>query len=95
MLEAAQIVASLNQQVAMAVAIIFGLGGFGTAIAFGFLGAKFLESAARQPETASMLQTKFFLIAAFLEAMTIIGVVIALYVTFANPFLSSLQPYLS
>lgn len=76
---------------AIAVAIIIGLGALGTGIGFGLLGGKFLEGAARQPEMAPMLQTKMFVVAALLDAVSMIGVGIALFFTFANPFLSQIQ----
>ncbi|WP_115720504.1 F0F1 ATP synthase subunit C [Gallaecimonas mangrovi] len=73
---------------AIAVALLIGLGALGTAIGFGLLGGKFLESAARQPELAPMLQVKMFIVAGLLDAVTMIGVGLALYFTFANPFLA-------
>lgn len=71
---------------AIAVAIIVGLCALGTAIGFAMLGGKFLEGAARQPEMAPMLQVKMFIIAGLLDAVPMIGIVIALLFTFANPF---------
>ena len=71
---------------AIAVAIIVGLCALGTAIGFAMLGGKFLEGAARQPEMAPMLQVKMFIIAGLLDAVPMIGIVIALLSTFANPF---------
>ncbi|WP_406665307.1 F0F1 ATP synthase subunit C [Gallaecimonas sp. GXIMD1310] len=73
---------------AIAVALLIGMGALGTAIGFGLLGGKFLESAARQPELAPMLQVKMFIVAGLLDAVTMIGVGLALFFTFANPFLS-------
>lgn len=78
--------ASIQGTTAIAVAIIIGLGAIGTAIGFGLLGGKFLEGAARQPEMAPMLQVKMFIMAGLLDAVTMIGVGIALYFTFVNPF---------
>ncbi|HGF7521407.1 TPA: F0F1 ATP synthase subunit C [Vibrio cholerae] len=75
---------------AIAVAIIVGLCAVGTAIGFAVLGGKFLEGAARQPEMAPMLQVKMFIIAGLLDAVPIIGIVIALLFTFANPFVGQL-----
>jgi F-type H+-transporting ATPase subunit c len=60
----------------------------GTAIGFGLLGGKFLEGAARQPELVPMLQVKMFIVAGLLDAVTMIGVGLALFFTFANPFLT-------
>ena len=75
---------------AIAVGIIVGLASLGTAIGFALLGGKFLEGAARQPEMAPMLQVKMFIIAGLLDAVPMIGIVIALLFTFANPFVSQL-----
>jgi F-type H+-transporting ATPase subunit c len=73
---------------AIAVALLIGLGALGTAIGFGLLGGKFLEGAARQPEMVPMLQVKMFIVAGLLDAVTMIGVGIALFFTFANPFIA-------
>ena len=71
----------------IAVALLIGLGALGTAIGFGLLGGKFLEGSARQPELAPMLQVKMFIVAGLLDAVTMIGVAIALFLLFANPFI--------
>ncbi|HAS64398.1 MAG TPA: F0F1 ATP synthase subunit C [Vibrio sp.] len=75
---------------AIAVGLIVGLASLGTAIGFAILGGKFLEGAARQPEMAPMLQVKMFIIAGLLDAVPMIGIVIALLFTFANPFVGQL-----
>jgi F-type H+-transporting ATPase subunit c len=75
----------------IAVAIMISVGALGTAIGFAILGGKFLEGAARQPEMVPMLQTKMFIIAGLLDAVTMIGVGLALFFTFANPFVALLQ----
>lgn len=82
---------SLFGHIILAVAILIGLGAFGTAIGFGLLGGKFLEGAARQPETVPMLQVKMFIVAGLLDAVTMIGVGVALFFTFANPFVEQLK----
>ncbi|CUS47830.1 MAG: F-type H+-transporting ATPase subunit AtpE [Idiomarinaceae bacterium HL-53] len=74
----------------LAVAIIIGLGAVGTAIGFGLMGGKFLEATARQPELASQLQTKMFIMAGLTDAIAMIGVGIALFFVFANPFVALL-----
>jgi len=73
---------------AIAVALMIGLAALGTAIGFAILGGKFLEGVARQPEVAPMLQVKMFIVAGLLDAVSMIGVGIALFFTFANPFVS-------
>ena len=67
----------------IAAAIMIGLGAAGTGVGFGILGGKLLESSARQPEIAPMLQAKMFLIAGLLDAVPMIGVGIAMYLIFA------------
>ena len=76
---------------ALAVALMIGLGALGVGIGVGMLGGKLLEGSARQPELAPMLQTKFFLAVGLLDAVAMIGVGIALFLTFANPFIGQLQ----
>jgi F-type H+-transporting ATPase subunit c len=75
----------------IAVAILIGAGALGTAIGFGILGGRFLEGSARQPEMIPTLQVKMFIVAGLLDAVTMIGVGIALYLLFANPFLGLVQ----
>ncbi len=69
---------------------LLGMGALGTAIGFGILGGKFLEGSARQPEMAHKLQGSMFLVAGLIDAITMIGIGIGMWFTFANPFLSQL-----
>ena len=87
----ATLTASVQSMTAIAVAILIGLGAVGTAIGFGLLGGKFLEGAARQPEMVPMLQIKMFIVAGLIDAVAMIGVGLALFLTFANPLLSAVQ----
>ena len=75
----------------IAVALLIGLGALGVGIGMGILGGRWLEGSARQPELAGMLRTQMFLVIAFLDAIAMIGVGIALFFTFANPFVGALQ----
>ncbi|ABM05409.1 ATP synthase F0 subcomplex C subunit [Psychromonas ingrahamii 37] len=75
---------------AIAVALMIGLAAFGTAVGFAILGGKFLEASARQPEMGPALQTKMFIVAGLLDAISMIAVGVALFFVFANPFLSQL-----
>ncbi len=86
----ATLVANLQSTTILAVAILIAVGAFGTAIGFGLLGGKFLEGAARQPEVVPMLQIKMFILAGLIDAISMIGVGLALFFTFANPFLAEL-----
>ncbi len=83
--------AVLLGNVSIAVAILIGAGALGTAIGFGILGGRFLEGAARQPELIPTLQVKMFIVAGLLDAVTMIGVGIALYLLFANPFIAMIK----
>lgn len=90
-MEIAALIADVQGMTAIAVGLVLGMGAMGTAIGFGLLGGKFLEGAARQPEMVPMLQVKMFIVAGLLDAVTMIGVGLALFFTFANPFLAAVQ----
>ncbi|MCH7815502.1 MAG: F0F1 ATP synthase subunit C [Proteobacteria bacterium] len=74
----------------LGVLLVLGMGALGTAIGFGILGGKFLEGSARQPELAGKLQTSMFLVAGLIDAVTMIGIGIGMWFTFANPYLDTL-----
>ena len=76
-----------NALLVIAAALMLGLGALGAAVGIGVLGGRFLEGCARQPELAPMLQTKMFLVVALLDAVAMLGVGIALFFAFANPFI--------
>lgn len=88
-----QLIAQVQGMTAIAAALLIGLGALGTAIGFGLLGGKFLEGAARQPELTPMLQTKLFIVTALLDAVTMIGVGIALWFTVQSPFIATLMSH--
>jgi F-type H+-transporting ATPase subunit c len=88
------VVAELLSATMIAVSLLIGLGALGTAIGFGLLGGKFLEGAARQPEMIPQLQVKMFIVAGLLDAVSMIGVGIGLFFTFANPFMATLTQYM-
>ncbi|MYN05851.1 F0F1 ATP synthase subunit C [Pseudoduganella aquatica] len=83
------LIAQVQGMTVLAVAIIVGLAAIGTALGFAILGGKFLEASARQPELMPQLQTKLFVIAGLLDAISMIGVGVALLFTFNNPFLTA------
>jgi F-type H+-transporting ATPase subunit c len=83
------LIAQVQGMTVLAAAIIIGLAAIGTALGFAILGGKFLEASARQPELMPQLQTKLFVIAGLLDAISMIGVGVALLYTFANPFLTA------
>ena len=78
--------ATVEGMTAIAAALMLGLGGIGAAIGMGLMGGKFLEGSSRQPELVPMLQGKMFLLVGLIDAIPIIGVGIAMYLTFVDPF---------
>jgi len=76
---------------AIAVAIIIGMAALGTAIGFALLGGRFLDGAARQPELIPQLQVKMFIVAGLLDAVSMIGVGIAMLLLFSNPLVTVLK----
>jgi F-type H+-transporting ATPase subunit c len=90
-MELASLIAGLNGITAIAAAIMIGLAAIGTAIGFALLGGRFLEGAARQPEMIPTLQVKMFIVAALLDAISMIAVAIALLFIFSNPFLAKVE----
>jgi len=90
-MEAIGYLADIYALTALGVLLILGLGAAGTAIGFGLLGGKFVEGVARQPELAGMLLIRMFIVAGLLDAVTMIGIGIGMWFTFANPFAAALQ----
>ena len=74
----------------LGVLLVLGLGAAGTASGFGILGGKLLEGSARQPELAPKLQGQMFLVTGLIDAVTMIGIGIGMWFTFANPFTAAL-----
>lgn len=85
------VIGNIQGMTALGVCLVFGMGAFGTAIGFGLLGGKFLEGCARQPELGGMLAGRMFLMAAFVDAVAMIGIGLSMYFVFANPFVSALK----
>lgn len=83
-------VAYVNAFTAIAIGMIFAFAAVGTGIGFAILGGKFLEGAARQPEMMTQLQTRMFIVAGLLDALSIIGVAFAAILMFANPLTTGL-----
>ena len=75
---------------ALGIGLIIGLGAIGACIGIGIMGAKFLESSARQPELTPKLQQSMFLLAGLIDAAFLIGVGLAMMFAFGIPLLSKL-----
>ena len=63
--------------VALGAALAVGLAAIGPGIGQGIAAGKALDGMARQPEAAGMLRTNMILAFAFMESLTIYGLVIA------------------
>ncbi|UTC24533.1 F0F1 ATP synthase subunit C [Candidatus Comchoanobacter bicostacola] len=83
-------IAQLQSSTAIAVAIMIGCSAIGGAIGISLLGSKFLESAARQPELMPKLFMRMILLTAFIEAMPIISVGVALWFASSSLFAQNL-----
>ncbi len=59
------------------VGLVYGLGTIGPGIGLGILIGKAIESMARQPEAAGMVRTTMFIGIAVVEALALIGFVLA------------------
>jgi F-type H+-transporting ATPase subunit c len=59
----------------------YGLGALGPGIGLGFLIGKALEGIARQPEAAGQVRTTMFIGLAFVEALALIGFVLAFIIS--------------
>lgn len=78
------IVAAVDQNTAAAggAGIAYGLAAIGPAIGIGYIVGQAIQAMARQPESASQVQTTMFLGIAFTEALALIGFVVAILLKF-------------
>ena len=72
----------------IAAGLSVGLAAIGPGIGQGQAASSAVEAIARQPETENSVRGTLLLSLAFMEALTIYGLVVALSVLFANPFTS-------
>ncbi len=77
--------AFFNGLTMLAAAIMIGGAAIGSAIGIGGVGARLIESIARQPTEADKLQTRAFLMAGMLDAIPILAVGVAMLLLFSNP----------
>ena len=69
-------------------AIGAGLAVIGAGLGIGRIGESAMSAIARQPEAENQIRGTLLLSLAFMEALTIYGLVVALSLLFANPFTS-------
>ena len=70
----------------IAAGLAVGLASIGPGIGQGTAAGQAVEGIARQPEAEGKIRGTWFLSLAFMEALTIYGLVVALALWFANPF---------
>ncbi len=70
----------------IAAALAVGLAAIGPGIGQGNAAGKAVEGIARQPEAEGQIRATLLLTLAFMESLTIYGLVVALILLFANPF---------
>jgi F-type H+-transporting ATPase subunit c len=70
----------------VAAAIAVGFAGLGPGIGQGNAAGQAVEGIARQPEAEGKIRGTLLLSLAFMESLTIYGLVVALSLLFANPF---------
>jgi F-type H+-transporting ATPase subunit c len=70
----------------IAAAMAIGLASIGPGIGQGNASSSAVEGIARQPEAEGKIRGTLLLTLAFMESLTIYGLVIALVLLFANPF---------
>jgi len=73
----------------VASAVAVGFAGIGPGIGQGTAAGQAVEGIARQPEAEGKIRGTLLLSLAFMESLTIYGLVVALSVLFANPFVGS------
>ena len=71
----------------IAAALAIGLASIGPGIGQGNASASAVEGIARQPEAEGKIRGALILSLAFMESLTIYGLVVALILLFANPFI--------
>jgi F-type H+-transporting ATPase subunit c len=80
--QAVSAVAAAPDFKSLAIGILMGFGGMGSAIGIGLIGAKAMEAIGRNPEATSKIQTNMILGFAFAEAIAIYALVVALILKF-------------
>ena len=85
----AQVVAMIYSYTAVGVGIILAAAGLGSALGWGMICSKFIEGIARQPEMRAQLTGQMLFTGGLMEAFPMIVLGIAMWFTFANPFVDA------
>ena len=79
----------------IAAGLAVGLASIGPGVGQGTAAGQAVEGIARQPEAEGKIRGTLLLSLAFMEALTLYGLVVALALLFANPFVYSYKKILS
>jgi len=77
-----QVASNLDSVRLIAMTFAIAIGGMFPALSIGKVGSKAMESIGRNPEAASKVQTAMLIAAAFIEAIAIYSLVVALIIKF-------------
>ena len=91
----AQLIASIYASTAVVVGIILSAAALGSALGWGMICSKFIESIARQPEMRAQLTGQMLFTGGLMEAFPMIVLGISMWFIFANPFVGAFQSAIS
>lgn len=83
--------ATVYGSTAIAVGIILGFAGLGSALGWGLICSKYIEGIARQPEMRPQLMGQMLFTGGLMEAFPMIVLGMAMWFVFANPFAAAVQ----
>jgi len=90
-MDLAHLIALVNANTVIAVALLIGLPSLGTAIGFGVLGGKFLEGLARQPELKGHLMMHMLIVAGLVDAFAAVSIAMGFVLLYGgNPLLHAI-----
>ncbi|ALG67847.1 F0F1 ATP synthase subunit C [Beggiatoa leptomitoformis] len=84
-------IGSVYANTVLVVGFILAAGVFASAFGWAIICSKYLEGIARQPEMRAQLIGQMLFSGGLMEAFPMIGLGIAMFFTFANPFAASLR----
>ncbi|WP_069471463.1 F0F1 ATP synthase subunit C [Candidatus Marithrix sp. Canyon 246] len=86
-----QMITELYSSTAITVGIMLAAAGFGSAVGWALICAKYLEGIARQPEMRPQLMVQMLFSGGLVEAFPMIVLGMAMWFVFANPFIGAVK----
>jgi F-type H+-transporting ATPase subunit c len=90
-----ELIASIVASTAVGVGIILAAAGLGSALGWGLICSKYMEGIARQPEMMPTLRVQMFITAGLMESFPFIVLAMAMWFTFANPFVGAFEGFVA